>query len=140
HGLRFAYHPHDYPYKKVDGQLPINVLLDHTDPALVDYQMDIYYTVTEGLDPEHYIKKYKPRFRLCHMRDVMKVRLPAGTKEESACDLGDGIINYKHLLSTALSNGMKYFFVEQSRLYHETALESAAVNEKYLKNLRLDKA
>jgi sugar phosphate isomerase/epimerase len=139
HGLRFAYHPHDYPYKKVDGQLPIDVLLDHTDPDLVDYQMDIYYTVTEGLDPEYYIKKYKPRFRLSHMRDVMKVRLPAGSNEESACDLGDGIINYRHLLSTALSNGMKYFFVEQSRLYHETALQSAAVNEKYLKNLRLDK-
>ena len=140
HGLRFAYHPHDYPYKKVDGQLPINVLLDHTDPDLVDYEMDIYYTVTEGLDPEYYIKKYKPRFRLCHMRDVMKVRLPAGSKEESACDLGEGIINYSHLLATALTNGMKYFFVEQSRLYHETALQSAAVNEKYLRNLRLDKA
>jgi len=139
HGLRFAYHPHDYPYKKVDGQLPIDVLLDHTDPDLVDYQMDIYYTVTEGLDPEYYIKKYKPRFRLCHMRDVMKVRLPAGSNEESACDLGDGIIDYRKLLSTALSNGMKYFFVEQSRLYHETALQSAAVNEKYLRNLRLDK-
>ena len=140
HGLRFAYHPHDYPYKKVDGQLPIDVLLDHTDPDLVDYEMDIYYTVTEGLDPEYYIRKYKPRFRLCHMRDVMKVRLPASSKEESACDLGDGIINYRHLLSTALSNGMKYFFVEQSRLYHETALQSAAVNERYLKNLRLEKA
>jgi len=139
HGMRFAYHPHDYPYKKVDGQLPINVLLDHTDPDLVDYQMDIYYTVTEGLDPEFYIKKYKPRFRLCHMRDVMKVRLPAGSKEESACDLGDGIINYRHLLATALANGMEYFFVEQSRLFHETALQSAAVNEKYLRNLRLDK-
>ena len=139
HGLRFAYHPHDYPYRKVDGQLPIDVLLDHTDPDLVDYQMDIYYTVTEGLDPEYYIKKYKPRFRLCHMRDVMRVRLPAGSKEESACDLGEGIIDYRHLLSTALSNGMKYFFVEQSRLYHETALQSAVVNEKYLRNLKLVK-
>lgn len=140
HGLRFAYHPHDYPYKKVDGELPINVLLDRTDPELVDYEMDIYYTVTEGLDPEFYIRKYKPRFRLCHMRDVMKVRLPAGSKEESACDLGEGIINYRHLLATALSNGMEYFFVEQSRLFHETALQSAAVNEKYLRNLKLDRA
>jgi len=139
HGMRFAYHPHDYPYKKIDGQLPIDVLLDHTDPDLVDYEMDIYYTVTEGQDPEFYIKKYKPRFRLCHMRDVMKVRLPAGSKEESACDLGDGIINYRHLLATALNNGMEYFFVEQSRLFRETALQSAAVNEKYLKNLTLDK-
>jgi sugar phosphate isomerase/epimerase len=138
HGLKFAYHPHDYPYKKVDGQLPIDVLLDHTDPELVDYQMDIYYTVTEGLDPEYYIKKYKPRFRLCHMRDVMKVRLPAGSTEESACDLGDGIINYKQLLSTALDNGMQYFFVEQSRLFQETALQSAGVNADYLEHLRLD--
>jgi len=139
HGMRFAYHPHDYPYKKIDGQLPIDVLLDHTDPDLVDYEMDIYYTVTEGQDPEFYIKKYKPRFRLCHMRDVMKVRLPAGSMEESACDLGNGIINYRHLLATALNNGMEYFFVEQSRLFRETALQSAAVNEKYLKNLTLDK-
>ncbi len=139
HGLRFAYHPHDYPYKKVDGQLPIDVLLDRTDPDLVDFEMDIYYTVTEGLDPEYYITKYKPRFRLCHMRDVMKVRLPAGSQEESACDLGEGIINYKHLLSIALLSGMKYFFVEQSRLYQETALQSAAINEKYLRNLRLEK-
>jgi sugar phosphate isomerase/epimerase len=139
HGLRFAYHPHDYPYKKVDGQLPINVLLDHTDPELVDYEMDIYYVVTEGLDPEYYIKKYKPRFRLCHMRDVMKVRLPAGSKEESACDLGDGIINYRQLLSTALDNGMQYFFVEQSRIFNETRLQSAGLNADYLENLRLEK-
>lgn len=136
-GLRFGYHPHDYPYKKVDGQLPIDVLLDHTDPELVDFEMDIYYTVTEGQDPEYYIKKYKPRFRLCHMRDVLKTRLPAGSKEESACDLGKGIINYPQLLSTALNNGMEYFFVEQSRLYHETALQSAGINAIYLKNLNL---
>lgn len=137
-GLRFAYHPHDYPYKPVDGQLPINVLLDNTDKDLVDFEMDFYYTVTEGQDPEAYIKKYQPRFRLCHMRDVLKERLPAGSKEESACDLGKGIINYPHLLSTALDNGMEYFFVEQSRFFHETPLQSAAQNAAYLKALKLD--
>jgi len=136
-GLRFAYHPHDYPYKPVDGQLPINVLLDNTDKNLVDFEMDYYYTVTEGQDPEAYIKKYHPRFRLCHMRDVLKERLPVGSQEESACDLGKGIINYPHLLSTALDNGMEYFFVEQSRFFHETPLQSAAYNADYLKALKL---
>lgn len=136
-GLRFAYHPHDYPYKPVDGQLPINVLLDNTDKNLVDFEMDFYYTVTEGQNPEAYIKKYKPRFRLCHMRDVLKERLPKGSEEESACDLGTGIINYPHLLSTALDNGMQHFFVEQSRFFHETPLQSAAINADYLKRLKL---
>jgi sugar phosphate isomerase/epimerase len=137
HGMRFGYHPHDYPYKKVDGQLPIDVLLANTDKDLVDFQMDFYYTVTEGQDPEEYIKKYSHRFKLCHMRDVLKERLPKGSEEESACDLGQGIINYPHLLSTGLDNGMKYFFVEQSRFYHETPLQSAKVNIDYLKKLRL---
>ena len=136
-GLRFAYHPHDYPYKPVDGQLPINVLLDNTDKSLVDFEMDYYYTVTEGQDPEAYIKNYHPRFRLCHMRDVLKERLPVGSEEESACDLGKGIINYPHLLATALDNGMEYFFVEQSRFFHETPLQSAAFNADYLKRMKL---
>jgi len=99
--------------------------------------MDFYYTVTEGQDPEAYIKKHSPRFRLCHMRDVLKVRLPKGSEEESACDLGTGIINYHHLLSTALDNGMEYFFVEQSRFYNETPLQSAAINAAYLETLKL---
>lgn len=137
HGLRFGYHPHDYPYKKIDGQLPIDVLLSHTDKELVDFQMDYYYTVTEKQSPEEYLRKYPDRFKLCHMRDVLKVRLPKGSQEESACDLGQGIINYPHLLSTALDNGMKYFFVEQSRFYHETPLQSAKVNIDYLMKLQL---
>jgi sugar phosphate isomerase/epimerase len=137
HGMRFGYHPHDYPYKKVDGQLPIDVLLADTDTDLVDFQMDFYYTVTEGQKPEEYIKKYSHRFKLCHMRDVLKERLPKGSEEESACDLGQGIINYPHLLSTGLDNGMKYFFIEQSRFYHETPLQSAEVNIDYLKKLQL---
>jgi len=136
-GIRFAYHPHDYPYKPVDGQLPIDVLLNNTNPELVDFQMDFYYTVTEGRDPEYYLKKYSPRFRLCHMRDVLKERLPAGSEEESACDMGTGIINYPELLSFALKYGMRYFFVEQSRYFRETPLQSAAINAEYLKNLNL---
>jgi sugar phosphate isomerase/epimerase len=135
HGMRFGYHLHDYPYKKVDGQLPIDVLLANTDKHLVDFEMDFYYTVTEGQDPEAYIKKYSNRFKLCHMRDVLKKRLPPGSNEESACDLGQGIINYPHLLQTGYDNGMRYFFVEQSRFFHETPLQSAQVNIDYLKQL-----
>ncbi|RYE12884.1 MAG: sugar phosphate isomerase/epimerase [Sphingobacteriaceae bacterium] len=137
HGLRFAYHPHDYPYKTIDGQLPIDVLLNNTDKDLVDFEMDFYYTVTEGKDPEAYLKNYKNRFRLCHMRNVLKKRLPAGSKDESASDLAQGVINYPHLLQVALNNGIKYFFVEQSRYDHETPLQSAAINAKFMKNLRL---
>ncbi|WP_462266799.1 sugar phosphate isomerase/epimerase family protein [Mucilaginibacter sp.] len=137
HGLRYAYHPHDYPYKKVDGQLPIDVLLQHTDKGLVDFQMDFYYTASEGFSPEAYLTRYKNRFRLCHMRDVLKKPLPKGSKDESACDLGQGRLNYPHLLTVAMNNGVDYFFVEQSRFYNETPMQSAAINAAYLKRIQL---
>lgn len=139
HGLRFGYHSHDYPFKPVDNQIPEDVLLANTDPKLVDFQMDFYYVVTEGKDPEAYLQKYKGRYTSCHIRDVLKTPLPAGSTDESACDpgTGEGKINYPHLLNTAMNNGCKYFFVEQSRFYQETPLQSAKVNADYLKKISL---
>ncbi|AMR30251.1 hypothetical protein A0256_01860 [Mucilaginibacter sp. PAMC 26640] len=136
HGLRYAYHPHDYPYKPVGGQLPLAVIMDNTDPLLVDFQMDVYYTVTEGFNPYEYLKKYKGRFKLMHMRDVLKHRLPKGSEEESACDLGEGIINFPKLIPAAQDSGVNYFFIEQSRYYRETPLHSAKKNAAYLKAMR----
>ena len=137
HGLRFGYHPHDYPYKPVDGQLPIDVLLAGTDKDLVDFQMDVYYTVTQGADPYAYLTKHKGRFKMAHIRDVLKQRLPADSKEESACDMGEGIIDFRRFIRTGQDNGMRYFFVEQSRFYHETPLQSARRNAVYLRKLSL---
>lgn len=137
HGLKYGYHPHGYPYKKVQGQLPIDVLLANTDADLVEYQMDVYYAVTEGINPYTYMQKYKGRFTSMHLRDVLKQRLPKDSEEESACDLGTGIINFPKLLTAAKANGAKYFFVEQSRYYHETPLQSAKINAAYLKKLSL---
>jgi sugar phosphate isomerase/epimerase len=133
HGLRYAYHPHDYPYKQVQGQLPIDILLANTDKTLVDFQMDVYYTVTEGQDPYKYLRN--GRFKLMHLRDVMKHRLPKGSEEESACDMGEGIINFPKLISAAQDNGVNYFFVEQSHFIDEMPLQSASKNARYLRSL-----
>ncbi|MDX1494352.1 MAG: TIM barrel protein, partial [Longimicrobiales bacterium] len=51
-GLRVGYHNHDWELRRrADGSLPIDVLLDRADPDLVDWQMDIFWTVHGGGDP-----------------------------------------------------------------------------------------
>ena len=65
-GIRFAYHNHDYSFATVEGQIPQDVMLENTNPDLVDFEMDIYWVVTAGVDPVAYAKKYKNRFRLGH--------------------------------------------------------------------------
>ncbi|HRF19484.1 MAG TPA: sugar phosphate isomerase/epimerase, partial [Chitinophagaceae bacterium] len=71
-GLRFAYHNHDYTFKLQEGKLPQDVLMKETDPSLVDFELDIYWLVTAGEDPEVWFKKYSNRFRLCHVKDRSK--------------------------------------------------------------------
>ncbi len=99
--------------------------------------MDVYYVAIEGLDPETYIKNFSHRFTSCHIRDILKERLSADGEEESTCDPGKGILNYKQILSVGLQHGMGYFYAEPGRSYYkETSLQSAKINIDYLKPLR----
>ncbi|MFZ8477489.1 sugar phosphate isomerase/epimerase family protein, partial [Staphylococcus aureus] len=85
-GIRFAYHNHDYSFKTIDGQLPQTVMMDNTDKNLVDFEMDIYWVVAAGADPQEWFKKYKNRFRLCHVKDRMKN--PPANGGEGSCIVG----------------------------------------------------
>lgn len=132
-GLRFAYHNHAYTFQETEGQIPQKVLMDHTDPDLVDFELDIYWVVAGGADPEEYLRKYEKRFRLCHVKDYKKT----SDKEGHSTTLGTGIIDWKNVLETAQENGMKYYIVEQEDFKNTTPLEAIEKNAQYLKNLKI---
>lgn len=133
-GLRFAFHNHDYTFRPLQGQLAQDILLNNTDPALVDFEMDIYWVVAAGQDPEAWFKKYPNRFRLCHIKDRAK---NSGTDDgKNSVDLGTGIIDYAKVLKTAKANGMKYFIAEQEAYPNGTPLDAVKVNAGYLKKLK----
>ena len=127
-GIRFAYHNHDYSWKPIDGQIPQEVMMDNTDKTLVDFEMDIYWVVAAGIDPQVYFKKYPNRFRLCHVKDLGKT----ATGSESV-HLGKGTIDFHSVLKTGKENGLEYYIVEQEAFTNTTPLESAKVDAAYLK-------
>lgn len=133
-GMRFAYHNHDYSFKEMDGQLPQDVMMANTDPALVDFEMDIYWVIAGGQDPEAWFKKYKDRFRLCHVKDRSKT--PVEDNGKNSIDLGTGSIDFVKILKTAKDNGMQYYIVEQEFYPNGTPLEAAKVDGEYMKNLK----
>jgi len=132
-GLRFAYHNHGYSFQTLDGQLPQDVMMTSTDASLVDYEMDIYWVVTAGQDPEAWLKKYPKRFTLCHVKDRGKQFPP--TESNASVDLGTGSIDFPKILKVAKENGMKYNIVEQERYDNTTPLKSAEVDAEYMKKL-----
>ena len=132
-GIRFAYHNHDYTFKELEGQMPQDVLMNGTDPALVDYEMDIYWVVAAGQDPEAWLKKYKNRFTLCHVKD----RTKGATEAADTCTLGQGSIDFPKLLKTASQNGMQYYIVEQEKYAGTTPLKAAEDDAQYMKMLEI---
>ena len=130
HGIRFAYHNHDYTFKPMDGVMPQDVIMKGTDANLVDFEMDMYWTVAAGVDPIAYMKKFPNRFKLVHVKDLAKT----ATGIES-CIIGKGSIDYKSLLPQAAAQGIKYYIVEQEAYTGTTELDCAKEDAAYLKTL-----
>ncbi|HEX8357383.1 MAG TPA: TIM barrel protein, partial [Segetibacter sp.] len=127
-GIRFAYHNHDYSFKKVEGQYPQDVMMQLTDKDLVDYEMDIYWVVAAGQDPVEWFKKYPQRFRLGHVKDK---------KGNETTTLGTGTINYPAVLKEAEKEGMKYFIVEQEQYTGTTPIAAAKDDADYMKKMKI---
>lgn len=134
-GLRFAYHNHGYSFNAIDGVLPQDVMMQNTDAALVDFEMDIYWVVTAGADPIAWINKYPSRFTLCHIKDRKK---GADAKDtDASTDVGTGAIDFKKILKAASGKGMQYYIVEQERYDNSTPLKSVAAGAAYMKKFKM---
>lgn len=133
-GIRFAFHNHDFTFRQMQGQYAQDVLMQNTDPELVDFEMDIYWVVAAGEDPEAWMKKYPNRFRLCHVKDRSKT--PGSDEGKNSVDLGTGTIDFSKVLKTARENGMQYYIVEQEAFPNGTPLEAANTDAGYMKKLK----
>jgi sugar phosphate isomerase/epimerase len=121
-GVRFAYHNHGYGLTEVEGQVPLRVVLERTDPALVWMEMDLFWTVAGGGDPVELLDTYKGRYRLMHVKDMKpRVRF-SGDGGDAAqwielfpyvTDAGSGVLDLPKILAHARRSGVEHFLVEQ---------------------------
>jgi sugar phosphate isomerase/epimerase len=104
-GIRYAYHNHQFEFDKKDGNLSgYDILVRNTDPALVQFELDMFWSVDAGQDNISIINAYPGRFVSCHIKD----RAPAGTMTS----VGDGIIPWAAIFPHIETAGLKLFFVE----------------------------
>ena len=108
-GLRFAYHNHDFEFAPVEGRLPYDVLLEHTDPSLVAMEMDLYWITKAGQDPLAYFAKHPGRFPMVHVKDAK------GDAARTMTEVGSGVIDWRRLLSHRGEAGIRHYFVEHDQ-------------------------
>ena len=132
HGLRFAYHNHDYSFVPMNGIVPMDVMIKNTDPAMVDFEMDLYWTRVAGIDPLAYMDKFPNRFKLVHVKDLVKTNTPEG---QESCVIGKGTIDYKTLLPEVAKRGVQHMIVEQEHYTGTNELDAAKDDAAYMKTL-----
>lgn len=129
-GVKFAYHNHGYSFESLDGVYPQDLLMENTDPALVEYEMDIYWLVAANADPVEWLRRYPGRFTLSHVKDI---RYEDGEFESTT--LGAGEIEWRSLLAEAEAQGMEHFILEQEDYRGTTPLEGVRDGAVYLRQL-----
>ncbi|NJK95961.1 MAG: hypothetical protein HC905_14530 [Bacteroidales bacterium] len=61
--------PGQNDYFRPKGDVVYDLLLNGTDPTLVFFEMDVYWTVMGQNDPLEYFEKYPTRFPVLHIKD-----------------------------------------------------------------------
>ena len=130
-GLKFAYHNHAYSFEEVDGEIPQVVMMENTDPNLVDYQLDMYWVRAAGEDITEWLERYPNRFTSGHVKDF------SGGENPESVVIGTGTIDYPSILQVAQENGMEYFIVEQEAYTGTTPLDAARSNAENMQTLEI---
>ncbi|ALO46877.1 sugar phosphate isomerase/epimerase family protein [Pseudohongiella spirulinae] len=140
-GLGFAYHNHHYSFFNMtndstggESLKPQDILMQNTDPDLVDFELDIFWLVAAGEDPIHWLRKYPGRFPFSHVKDRL-ANMPADSFSATTT-LGQGIIDYPSILPVAYELGMRWFMVEQESYAGTTPLDSSRDNAVYMQQFR----
>lgn len=138
-GLQFGYHNHDGEFARVkpggteavtgrrgfgrnapEGvEVIYDGMLKHTDPSLVFFEMDVYWTVMGQQDPVEYMQKYADRIKVLHIKDKAV--------------LGQsGMMNFEMIFKQAYANGIKDYFVELENYAGGTQFEGVKGCADYL--------
>ena len=126
-GLKYGYHNHAYEFEKVEGEVMYDYMLQHTNPDLVFFQMDVYWTVIGKASPVAYFNKYPGRFTMLHIKDEWEIGQ-------------SGMVGFDAIFKNADIAGLKDFVVEIERYNHEDILISFQESADYLLNAPFVKA
>ncbi len=105
-GVRTGYHNHDFEFAGAEGNTLWDAIVGHTDSRYVDLELDCYWAFKAGHDPVALLRDLKDRITHLHLKDSLAG--PAFTQ----VDLGEGVIDWRSVLSVATAGRVKHVFVE----------------------------
>lgn len=131
-GIQFGYHNHYAEFHERDGLLPYDVLLQQTDPKLVDMEMDCGWVVIGGHKPEDYLTRYPERYVMLHVKEFRLDGWKPGMEPVST-EMGRGSIDYAPIFAAAKKARIRHIFVEQEAFPDMPAMEALKTDAEWMR-------
>jgi len=108
--------------KLPDGVRPFDLLLANTNDQFVKFELDVYWAKKGDVDPVAYLKAYKSRFRLVHLKDMA---VDLGNPVDA--EVGEGNLDWEDILRACREARTEWLVVEQDAPRRDP-MESVAIS------------
>ena len=112
-GIQLIYHNHGYEFEMSNGDYALDVLYNSLDPRFVKAELDCGFASHRGVNTVSYIKKYKGRVPVLHLKDFERDKGDGEDFSTFACPVGEGALDLPGILNSAEHSGTKWLVVEQ---------------------------
>jgi len=134
-GIQLLYHNHYHEFQRFDGEGILHTIATNSDPSLVQFEIDTYWTMRAGKDPIELLRMLGTRVRLIHQKDYTKgyeaeidllrsaqeagdyidmKRFERDLKNETFTEVGTGIMDIQSIIDIGNTIcGAEYIILEQ---------------------------
>jgi sugar phosphate isomerase/epimerase len=128
-GLQLAYHNHSHELERYGSQTALEVLLGSTSTDSLQAEFDTYWLQFGGASPAAWIRRYRGRVPLVHLKDMVVVQ---GRTVDA--EIGEGNLDWGEILAACRDAGTEWLVVEQDQPRRDP-MESVAISYANLERL-----
>lgn len=149
-GLHLLYHNHDFEFVELSGMTALDFIYAAIPENLLGCEIDTCWVRYSGVDPAEYLRKYKGRCPVVHVKDFTGRRTenppyaliglensaPAEDGAFSFQPVGYGCQDIPAIVAAAMESGAKWLVVEQDESKDRPPLEAAKLSLETLEKLK----
>jgi len=124
-GQTLMVHNHNWEFQRVFGdRTAFDILVEHTDPRNVVFQLDLYWVTNGGGDPVELLERLGRRVQLFHVKDMAAGPFPGRIEI-----VGEGIIDFPEIFA-ASKGPVRYYVVEHDPRFGDPTFDPFEAAEK----------
>ncbi len=110
-GIQFGHHNHSREFTRPERHGPTleDILIDEGGSDLM-MELDLYWIQHAGVNAERILERCVGRVPVIHLKDK---EVAPGSNDARIAPIGEGVIDWEHIIPTCEKSGVKWYAVEQ---------------------------